>query len=122
MLKKQIWNFWVKKITIHPKCLKNSVLTIRYAYLQEKKVFCKKQSFKTRVKLSMYLLGAATRAAASTILGVLPYSKACLRKVEREKTMKLLDSISELISNTDMPKIQKYIGCVGAEGGGVCVW
>ena len=34
-----------------------------------------------------------------------PYSNACFEKVRKGKIMKLLDSISELISNIDIPEI-----------------
>ena len=49
----------------------------------------------------MYLLGQSSHVSAMINFN----SDACFEKEETEKIMKLLDSVSEIISNTDTPQI-----------------
>ena len=85
----------------------NLFVTLRCAGFLKEKQLCEKLILKTRVKVSLQLLGSYTNVSAmANFKGT--YAQVhffVVEKVEKRKIMKLLDSISELISNIDIPKI-----------------
>ena len=60
---------------------------------------------KTKVKIDMHILVPSTHVFFCGNFYVYSYSDACVEKVDKRKIMKLLNCISELISNIDLPEI-----------------
>ena len=81
----------------------NSSVTPRCKDLLKKKQLCKTLILKIMDKVSVNLLGQSSHVLWQILR--YPYSNACFEKVEKGKIMKCLDSISELISNIDIPEI-----------------